>query len=455
MYRRTEFKFLSKDKTGKNVKRLNIYSNIIPIYYLSKIVGLAPLSAVCAGEKETGVYIGLSSSVLGILYTVLFAMLLTGAYVCILVFNFKSSVRSESGKVYTSEVTMQVIFSIIILAVSTTKIRKEINKLLKRVWVLDELFHTPNEVLKRNEIFLLIQTVTLISIFCILILNYSFLVGSVSGTWMLCSIIAHICTLIEVVTAAQFVNLILLLKQKFQILNKYISPGEISSEQEANSNLWQTLLQTSCLQNVNSVLKETLEMGEFYRALTGRPYSDIQYFSCIPNQNCWFQKERLRFHALRVIHDVLCDMCESVNSMYGLQILLCMVSAFVGVASHLSYSIFVMNTNIFTYAQSLRYVSVEFFWALTHFLLLFCITGSCNAASGEADRSAVLLQKLLLTELHPATAAEVQLFLQQVINRKVKFTAWDFFTINCTVLGSIVGAITTLLAILVPFQTTN
>jgi hypothetical protein len=95
------------------------------------------------------------------------------------------------------------------------------------------------------------------------------------------------------------------------------------------------------------------------------------------------------------------------------------------------------------------------FWTFLHFLLLFCITGSCNAASREADRSAVLLQKLLLTELHPATAAEVQLFLQQVINRKVKFTAWDFFTINYTVLGSIVGAITTLLAILVLFQITN
>jgi gustatory receptor len=94
-------------------------------------------------------------------------------------------------------------------------------------------------------------------------------------------------------------------------------------------------------------------------------------------------------------------------------------------------------------------------WGLTQFFLLFCVTGCCNAASGEANRSAVLLQKLLLTELHPDTAEEVQLFLQQVSNRKVRFTAWDFFTINYTALGSVVGAITTLLVILVQIQNAN
>jgi len=91
-----------------------------------------------------------------------------------------------------------------------------------------------------------------------------------------------------------------------------------------------------------------------------------------------------------------------------------------------------------------------------NFLLLFWITGSCNGTSSEANRSAVILQKLLLIpELHPTTAVEIQLFFQQVINRKVKFTAWDFFTINYTILGPIVGAITTLFVTMVQFQNEN
>jgi len=71
---------------------------------------------------------------------------------------------------------------------------------------------------------------------------------------------------------------------------------------------------------------------------------------------------------------------------------------------------------------------------------LFWIAAYCSAACGEANRSVTLLQKLLLLlELHPATAAEIQLFLHHVRDRKPKFTARDVFTINYRLWGSTVG----------------
>jgi hypothetical protein len=86
-------------------------------------------------------------------------------------------------------------------------------------------------------------------------------------------------------------------------------------------------------------------------------------------------------------------------------------------------------------------------------LQLLWIAATCSAACGEANRSVTLLQKLLLQpELQPAPAAEIQLFLQQVRDRTPKFTAWDFFTINYSLLGSTVGAIVTYLVILVQMQ---
>jgi gustatory receptor len=132
-----------------------------------------------------------------------------------------------------------------------------------------------------------------------------------------------------------------------------------------------------------------------------------------------------------------------------------MVSAFVQVTMNTSHAIILGMEQQENNLKFIHIVISVMCWALTQFFLLFCVTGSCNAASGEANRSAVLLQKLLLTELHPDTAEEVQLFLQQVSNRKVRFRAWDFFTINYTALGSIVGAITTLLVILVQIQNAN
>jgi hypothetical protein len=128
------------------------------------------------------------------------------------------------------------------------------------------------------------------------------------------------------------------------------------------------------------------------------------------------------------------------------------VSAFIEVTTNLSYSIIKIPSNAVTNVLFYRHLLSPIIWALMQFLLLFWITATCSAACGEANRSVTLLQKLLLLpELHPATAAEIQLFLQQTRDRKLKFTAWDVFTINYGLLGSTVGAVATYLVILVQF----
>jgi hypothetical protein len=156
-------------------------------------------------------------------------------------------------------------------------------------------------------------------------------------------------------------------------------------------------------------------MEEFYLALNRRHYSNIiiQDSTSISMQNSWLHKEKLRFRALRIIWDVLCDVSSSVNSMYGLQILLCIVSAFIGITTNLNYGIIKIPSNVFTNLGSYHHLRSTIISALMQFFLVFWITATCSAASGEANRSITLLQKLLLLpELHPATAAEIQLFLQ-------------------------------------------
>jgi hypothetical protein len=196
-------------------------------------------------------------------------------------------------------------------------------------------------------------------------------------------------------------------------------------------------------------------MEAFYQALNRRHYSNIiaQDSTRISMQNSWLHKEKLSFGDLRIIWDVLCDLFSSVTDMYGLQILLCIVSSFIDITMCLSYGIFKKPSNVFTNLGSYHCLLSPIIWALMQFLLLFWITATCSAASGEANRSVTLLQKLLLQpEFHPAPAAEIQLFLQQVRDLKLRFTAWDVFTINYTLLGSTVGAITTFLVILVQLQ---
>jgi hypothetical protein len=129
------------------------------------------------------------------------------------------------------------------------------------------------------------------------------------------------------------------------------------------------------------------------------------------------------------------------------------VSAFIKITANLSYTIISLYTKAYANANFYRDDLLPIILALMEFFQLFCIAATCSATSEEAHRSVTLLQKLLLLpELHPATAAEIQLFLQQVRDRKPKFTAWDFFTINYSLLGPTVGAIVIYLVILVQMQ---
>jgi hypothetical protein len=250
------------------------------------------------------------------------------------------------------------------------------------------------------------------------------------------------------------VNLVSLLRQKFKILYSYLAHAEKPTQQRTDSNLWEMLLQKPRFRNEDIWKDDALQIEAFYQALNRPHYSNIILpdSPSISVQNSWLHKEKLRVRALRIIWDVLCDISSSVNSMYGLQILLCIVSALIEITTNLSYSIIKIPLNAVTNVLFNHHLLSPIIWALMQFLLVFWITATCSAACGEANRSITLLQKLLLLpELHPATAAEIQLFLQQVRDRKPKFTAWDVFTINYSLLGSILGAIVTFLVILVQF----
>jgi gustatory receptor len=455
IYHRTIGKFFSMETSVRNLKKIDIYSIIIPIYYLSKCAGLAPVSLTYTRDKGMRIRTTLETSTLGIIYTVLLLMVITGAQSCVLIFHHRLPFKVERIHLHVTEVLIMGIASVTSLAISLTRLRKEMDNLLYKVSVLDELFDTECDDQRSNKKYLRIQIISLIIIVSITYTSDFLAFNTGLAAWTLCAT-TYICNFINIVTITQFVNLIFLLKQKFLILNKFLTSAENLTEHEANGNLWEILLQTSSFRNVINLNHDTLRIDAFYQAITRRYNDNIQNSTSISTQNCWLHKGTLRFRALRVIHDILCDISASVNSMYGLQILLSMVSAFIETTTNMSYSATSMKLDDHTNEDFFYSVLCPMLWALVHFLQLFWITGSCNAASGEADRTVNLLQKLLLLpEIHPATLTEIRLFLQQVNNRKLRFTAWGLFTINRTILGSIVGTIATFLVLLVEIQNAN
>jgi hypothetical protein len=237
----------------KHVKEHNIYSNIIPIYYLSKLTGLAPLSLAYTRDKDMRIHVRLRSSVFAMFYGVFLVLVIIAGQCCVFIFNYRLPGKSETKILYLSGLLIIGASSVTSLVLWLTKLRKVIDNLLNNGSVLDDLFRTNIKELKSKENFLQIQVMSVIANVCVLYLNDLFSFYRDFDTTIIFPITTYICTSIEFVTIAQFVNLILLLKQKFQIINRYTASGKNSSEHEDDCNLWETVLQTSCFRNLSNL----------------------------------------------------------------------------------------------------------------------------------------------------------------------------------------------------------
>ena len=71
-------KLLKMSKSVKNVKKADIFSNIIPIYYLSKFTGLAPLSLAYTHDQQRSDTVKMKTSKFGVSCNLLMFIWITG-----------------------------------------------------------------------------------------------------------------------------------------------------------------------------------------------------------------------------------------------------------------------------------------------------------------------------------------------------------------------------------------
>jgi hypothetical protein len=77
-------------------------------------------------------------------------------------------------------------------------------------------------------------------------------------------------------------------------------------------------------------------------------------------------------------------------------------------------------------------------WLLLTSFKLISITVPCQSATTEAENTAVLMQKLLLVRhFDQDTVTELRLFSQQLLQRKLKFTAFGFLSFDYCLLFAI------------------
>jgi gustatory receptor len=155
----------------------------------------------------------------------------------------------------------------------------------------------------------------------------------------------------------------------------------------------------------------------------------------------------------------LCDVTELINKIYGYQIILEVAYNFVSLVSYLYYALETL-TDKKTADHNKRgedsvilEVVSSLCWVTQNLIRVISITASCFAASEEARRTSTVVHKLLLRQtLKGDTSAELQNFSMQLLSNKVEFTAGGFFSVNLSLVYSMVGVATTYIIILLQLK---
>ncbi|KDR17317.1 hypothetical protein L798_08519 [Zootermopsis nevadensis] len=429
----------------KRMQHVNIVSAVRPLYYVSRVLGLGLFSF-------TDSFVVKEIKTLWILYTVilLIAVLTCGVYCTV-------QRVGQSGLLATIVVNeflmmfigaLKAVSSIFIsVAMNGAKSRKFISTVVK---VDRSLLSDPITTYRNTFIFTLVQAVAVWSYIAILFTYDTWVwkqVAEKMSIWYLISTYPH--RIVNTDTVVQSCNLVLLLKNRLKTLNKRL--GSILQESD------EPYIETALLINVpyNSVFSHT----ENERLFSGMKRSSLMSHVESPQT-----VNRLRQHTkiskkwnlynIRKLYDDLCDISVLVNSMYGFQLLLELGVTTMELASAL-YFILAAILKIQTFERDIigHFISLMAAWIFLISFKLISITAPCHSATTEAENTAVLVQKLLLVpNFDHDTVAELQLFSQQLLQCKIKFTAFGFLILDYPLLFTIIGGVTTYLVIAMQYE---
>ncbi|KAJ8894180.1 hypothetical protein PR048_006790 [Dryococelus australis] len=199
--------------------------------------------------------------------------------------------------------------------------------------------------------------------------------------------------LVNLMSMLQLINLALVIGHRLGRINDKLSSGELFVEPPAEKQISGTSVDGSGI---------ALEVDELTQAA--------------------------RVWELSRLHDAICDAADSTNIAFGIQALFNMTTILVTVTMDVYF--------VVTFAQVVSSgqpaprrtwdgLVVSLLWTAANLSKALGVVSACSWACVRAKRGAVLAQKALLREdVRSDAVIELQLLLQQMMVRKVKFTAW-------------------------------
>lgn len=412
----------------------NLIRALRPLYITSKIFGLAPFTP--KGD-------------LPVFHTTKGDRIYSFVWLVLMIVNMIVSVKERtSTETFISTIFMNDILEIVLASTSAvltlflwlTVNHSRIEIILNFITKADKILVTDNETrYKRMFRFLLVQSVIIKVLLPALFTIDAYVWSRTMKKLRVFYFIApYPCYIINIITDFQLSNLALYIRARFKIINERLQQLSVHETRRTGLDIesfyQKKMWGTAFLNNNRS--SRTLPKSVLVNS--------IRHDSCVDT-----------IHTLREMYDVLCDIASLTNKTYGLPVLSSIAATFTHFITTV-YMILALKLHYQAVAQDMLWllIYVLLTWALLHVADLLFLTASCSAASSEAGYTPVLVHKLLLLRnpLDQEIVAQLQLFSQELLHRKVVFTAFGFFRIDFTILISISGAVTTYLVIYLQFN---
>ena len=424
----------------------NFVSSIRPLYYVSRVLGLAPFSFTSNNAVK-------EISPFWLLYTVVILIIVLSCNITGTVQRLKQSgllvaiVVNEFLMMFLGGLTA---FSSIILSV-TRNCAKLSNIVTKIIKIDKELLNDSSTTYTKTIIFTLIQII-LVYTYAIVLFTYDTLVWRKAvdkvGVWYFINGYPH--RLVNLETAIEFSDLVLLLISRLKSLNSRLSVIlRGSNETYTNAFVFAT---PSC----NSVPKSLVRDNAIHVSVINRdkvvPIIDSPQSINRHRQLRFEISQQRNIRSARELYDDLCDICDLINSTYGFQILLELAATTVDLTLS-SFLILATILGIHAVEANITgtFICIESAWLLLYAFKLISITAPCQSATNEVENTVILVQKLLLAGFDQNTMAELQLFSQQLLHRKMNFTAFGFLKLDYSLLLNIVGGFITYVVVAMQF----
>jgi len=421
-------------------------------------MGLAPFSYITQRNINAKHHTSIELSHLGTLHTVFLILLVSACHATNLIGRITFVYPGMVTTIIVTDIMASMSSGICTLAsfiIAATSGKWKLVRILQKIMYIDEiLLANPDSVYRKITLFLIIELVILSCIIGALsIYDYFVVTYALGNVFLLYVPPVYLIFWVLYTMETQFVNLILLIWHRYKILNSYLVT---KYNFDKTAKIWK-------VNHVALYCPYHSRKADGKKSISKISTDEVLEIekSVFSLANHFHPYDFAQLRTLRVLHSLLIDTALLVGSIYGFQILLSMCNTLIRTTTCLYYSITyavdIYRDNGVEDLQKKKHVfALNTCWIPVFVIKITAITISCHLASTEANYTATLLQKMLLSEnLKHDVRIEIKEFLEQVLNHKLKFKAYNFFNIDLSILRAIIVAVFTYLLILMQFYIPN